>query len=445
MTYNVREDIYYTNFISSKNFSTATEANYYKTLTKLSQAIDLSLQEIILTCKDQQGKVIEKIINRGTDEQGNIITEKMIMEFDVNSPDSIIKQYFNKYIAYCENKDNSINTIVQDLGFIKTFLKFYSITYPEIKIDKKQPKWTPLTKSDIKFVMDDSTILHQGLISLIKDCGARLSDVVGFTIEDFMEWTSEYHNFVDVNDFIDNAPQDMIGVIKFYPHKTIRFNLLCITCIGPGTTNLILQNLRKIKNEYLPYINKKEGLNLEMSKKDALFGNKNKHYKGHLLVQSISNVFNRKNKKLRKHHLKLIDEKIKNGELSEEDKAKAIEDIPKFHAHGLRKFFQSTIAKNCGNLRICTLMEGHTSPVKTDPSYIKIEAEEVKEVYMVALPDLSLENIETKTYTSEIRREMEADMAALKKENESLKNDLWNEINSLKARQEAWEEIKKRD
>ena len=71
---------------------------------------------------------------------------------------------------------------------------------------------------------------------------------------------------------------------------------------------------------------------------------------------------------------------------------------------------------------------------------------------MAALPDLSLENVEAKVYTSEIRREMESKMEALQRENEALKqenknavNALWDEINDMKARNEAWEEFKKGD
>lgn len=446
----ITQDIYYLNFINSKEFSTASKKNYYKTLTKFTRALNTTLEQIVNDCKNQQSIVTEKIISHGTDEEGNQIIEKRIIKFDINSPDSLIKQYFDDYIEFCKNKGNAINTIVIDLDHIKTFLKHYSIEFPKVNIKRTPSKWNLLKKEDIKFIMDDSTILHQSIISLIKDCGARLSDVVSFTIGDFMEWTSEYHNFVDVNDFIDNAPQDMIGVIKFYPHKTKRFNLLCITCISPETTNLILQNLRKIKNEYLPYINKKKGLNLEMSKNDALFGNKRKYFKGNMIVQSIADIFTRKNKKLQQWHIAKIEEAIEKGELSEEDKEKEIEKIPKFHAHGLRKFFQTTIAKNCGNLRICTLMEGHTAPVKTDSSYIQIGVEEVKEAYLLAMPDLSLENIETKVYTSEIRRETEAKIKALEKENEALKAEkdkevtaLWDEINSIKQREDIWKELKR--
>lgn len=43
-----------------------------------------------------------------------------------------------------------------------------------------------------------------------------------------------------------------------------------------------------------------------------------------------------------------------------------VEKIPRFHAHGLRKFFEITIAKNCGDLRLCAIMEGHTAPLSTD-------------------------------------------------------------------------------
>ena len=41
-------------------------------------------------------------------------------------------------------------------------------------------------------------------------------------------------------------------------------------------------------------------------------------------------------------------------------------------------------------------MEGHISPVATDSSYIKQNADDVKEYYMAALDDLSLEKAEVK-------------------------------------------------
>lgn len=426
---NITEDIYYTNFINSKDFSESSKANYYKTLRKFTNALNITLEEIVNNCKNQQSIVTEKIINHGTDAEGNQIIEKRITTFDINSPNSLIKQYFDEYIEFCKNKGNSINTIVVDLDHIKTFLKYYSVQYPKTNIKRTPSKWNLLKKEDIKFVMDDSFLVHKTLISTLKDSGLRLTDALQLDIGMFMQGTKDYHNFVDVDDFIDNAPEDMICILELTPHKTKRFNVSCITGIGPETCNLIIQNLRKIKNEYLPYINKKKGLDLKMSKSDALFGNKRKYFKGPMQVQSVADIFTRKNRKLRKYRIAKIDEAIKNGEISAEDREKEIEKIPKFHAHALRKFFQTTIARNCGNLRICTLMEGHTTPLKTDPSYIQIGIEEVKEAYLLALPDLSLENIETKVYTSEVRKEMEAKISNLEKQVQE-KDE---EVNEMKA------------
>ena len=449
MTYKITEDIYYTNFINSKDFSESSQANYYKTLRKFTQALNITLEELVNNCKNQQGRVIEKIISHGTDEEGNQIIEKRISKFDINSPDSLIKQYIDDYIDFCRKKGNTNNTIVADLDLIKTFLKYYSVQYPKINMKRKPSKWNLLEKEDIKFVMDDSLIVHKTLISALKDSGLRLTDALQLDIGMFMQGTKDYHDFIEVEDFIDNAPKDMICILELTPHKTKRFNVSCITGMGPETCNLILQNLRKIKNEYLPYINKKKDLDLQMSKSDALFGNKQKYFKGHMNVQSVADIFTRKNRKLRKHRISKIDEAIKKGEISSEDRDKEIEQIPKFHAHALRKFFQTTIARNCGNLRICTLMEGHTAPIKTDPSYIQIDIEEVKEAYLLALPDLSLENIETKVYTSEVRREMESKIHELEAKNQKLEaevseiSNIWDELEDVKRRQSIWEELKK--
>ncbi len=84
-------------------------------------------------------------------------------------------------------------------------------------------------------------------------------------------------------------------------------------------------------------------------------------------------------------------------------------------------------------------MEGHVPPVKTDPSYIHIAIEDVKEVYLAALPDLSLENVEAKVYTSEIRKEMEIKLNELENKNKELESKL-DEYSSFEERLRALEE-----
>ena len=335
MTYDILNDIYYTNFISTKNFSESSKLNYKKTLRKFSQIINLPLEEIIKNCKNQQELVTEKIISHGTDDDGNQIIEKKVTNFDINSPNSLIKQYLDKYIQYCKNENNSNNTIFMDINHIKTFLRFYSIQYPKLNIKHHKTHWNLLEKEDIKFIMDDSTLTHKTLIAALKDSGLRIGDALQLTIDDFMKGTNEYHDFVEVDDFIDNAPEDMICTLELIPHKTKRFNLECVTFFSPETCNLILQNMRRIKNEYIPKINKEQNLNLRISKSDYLFGNKRKYFKGKLEVKSTSSLFGRKNKKLKQYRISKIDEAIKKGELSKDDRDKEIQKIPRFHAHGL--------------------------------------------------------------------------------------------------------------
>ena len=90
-------------------------------------------------------------------------------------------------------------------------------------------------------------------------------------------------------------------------------------------------------------------------------------------------------------------------------------------------------------------MEGHKSPVYTDSSYVKFDVQDVKEAYLAAIPDLSLENTETKVYTSETRREMENKINELEKEL-AVKNDkvdlLFEEFEKFK-RSVTWDDVRK--
>lgn len=436
--YQVSEDIYYNNFITSKNITDKSKYNYEKILNKFTTATHTTLEKIITDCKNQQDKVIETIIKHGQDGNGNEIIEKRITSFDVNGPDSKIKLYLDTYINYCKNKGNSNTTIKQNLMLIKAFLKYYNITIPDLKTLKKDTKkWYLLTKEDFKYILNDSPLIHASLIKFLQSSGMRISDALTLTIGDFMEATREYHDFVDVNEFIDNAPADMIGTWYFHPQKTIKFEIPCLTFNDPETSNLILQHLRKIKNEYIPYAKRKYGVDKVISKNDALFGSQKSMYIEPLSANPTASQFWQKNKKLHDWRVSKIKEAIQNNEISAEDYDKEVAKIPRFHAHACRKYFESTIAHNCGDLRICTLMEGHVSPVSTDSSYIKQDIQNVKEVYMSALDDFSLEKTEVKVYTSEIRKEMEAKM----KDMEQKYNDKEAEVKDMEDRLSTIEKL----
>ena len=444
--YHVTEDIYYNNFISTKtNITPGSKNNYEKILTKFSRSSNTSLEKIITDCRNQQNRLIEKIISHGIDDQGNEIFEKEKIEFNVNSPDSKIKLYLDTFVNYCKELGNSNTTINNNLMIIHSFLKYYNIELPEMeKLKKDSEKWYLLEKEDFKYILNDCTITQASLIKFLQSSGMRISDALSLTIGDFMEATKDYHDFIDVNEFIEKAPENMIGTWNFHPQKTIKFQIRCLTFNDPETSNLILQNFRKIKNEYIPYLKNKYGLEKVITKNDALFPSKKSKYTGPLQPNTTSTQFWKKNKKLKKWRISKIKEAIQNGELSVEDYDKEVAKIPKFHAHACRKYFESTIARNCGNLRICTLMEGHVSPVSTDSSYIKQDISDVKEHYMAALEDLSLENTEAKVYTSEVRREMEAKIEALESQNKELESKVENKddaINNMEERLSNMEKV----
>jgi len=439
MNYNILEDIYFTNFISTKsNLSQRSITNYEKVLKKFCTATNTTLTTIVTECKNQQDRVLETLISHGTDENGNKIIEKRISHFDVNSPDSKVKQYLDMHIQYCRQQGNSNGTIKLNLSLINAFLKYYHIQLPEMETLKDdRQKWYLLTKEDFKYIINDSTLLHASLIKFLQSSGMRISDALTLTIGDFMEATQEYHTFTDVNDFIDNAPADMIGQWYFHPNKTIKFKVPCLTFNDPETSNFILQHLRKIKNQYIPYAKKKYGIDKVMSKSDALFGSQFTNFCEPLKSGPTASQFWLKNQKLREWRINKIKEAIQNNEMSIEDYDKEVAKIPKFHAHACRKYFESTIAKNCGDLRICTLMEGHVSPVSTDSSYIKQDITDVKEHYMAAIDDFSLEHTEVKVYTSEIRKEMEAKM----KEMEQKYNEKEAEVKDMEDRLSTIEKV----
>ena len=210
-----------------------------------------------------------------------------------------------------------------------------------------------------------------------------VSDVDGTLIGELYPCYFDFCMFVHraLYDDTYNAPDDMIGQWEFEPSKTRKHKVKCITFNSTHASNIILQNLRHIKNQYFPTKNKRDNLNLTISKKDPLFGSRTNKYKKPLNAKSVADHWWKKNKKFRQWKITQIKQKMEQGELSSEDFDEEVEKIPKFHPHVCRKFFITTVSNHCGDFRVSALFEGHSDGPPNDKSYVKKSLEDICDIY----------------------------------------------------------------
>ena len=440
--YNIEDDEIYQDFMSTKpNITENTRITYKKALKDFCNANELPLKVMYANCKEEQ---VDEVVNN------------KIIKFSPNDINTCTKQYFNNFLQYIEvNKSpykterntNRGSTINQKVALLQSFFDKYQLDLPsyEKRSEDDSKDWKPLTKKDIEYIVNDSTLEQNSLWTFMMSTGMREIDCVNWKIRDFMEATEKmgYHNFVDVEEFIDKAPQDMIGFWDFIPIKTKKDNIRCMTFNNRESSNYILQSLRKIKNDYLPKYNKKHGTNLKISKDSALFGSRTYQYLGHKGPNSVTAAAHKKNKKLRKHYLTQMEDKIRKGELSEEDRDKYIEEIPIFHGHQLRRYFISTIRRHASNISYSAMMEGHAPALSNDPSYLNIRKEDVEETYMKAIYELSLFEIDADKIFDSKAEELKIELAEKEarwkeelknkdKEMEDLKQEFEKKLNETK-------------
>lgn len=388
--YNIRDDYYVERYFEEKELSEFTQETYEKDLIKFCKSVKRPLKDIIDDCKSQQGIETEEILD-STNKDGKTIIQRRVIKFDVDGSDSLILQYFKQFEKYCKSRGNKNTTINSGLDTIRAVLSHFKVKLPNFpNLSDDSANWEVLSKEDLQFVLADSSLMHKSLILFMVSTGFRIYDCLDLTIGEYMDATSDFHDFVEVDDFIDNAPDDMRGYWDFEPHKTRNKHTLCKTFNSEESNKFILQNLRRLKNEYMPRKSKRIKKKLKLTKSDSLFGSKRGCYKKSPTIQSISTMFGRKNKELYVWHINKINQNIKEGKISAEDYDKYVDLIPKFHPHACRKYFCTMIERHTSNERRYRLMEGHAPKNKLDKSYINISKEEIKEVYDDAVVDLSV-------------------------------------------------------
>ena len=430
--YKVENDEYYKNFVAQSSRTERTTENYRKVLRKFCMATGKTLTEIITTCIDEQS--IVTTVKLDPDENGN--KRRKEIKFNINDKDAAINKFLQQFEDYCFKKNNKEITIQNQTDIVRSFLHENGVELPKRKSYKDDSRdWYLPSKIDFNYFLQDVSLVHASLANMLTSSGMRVSDALSFTIGDFMSATSDYHDFVDVEDFIDNAPDDMIGTWVFEPQKTRKHHVKCVTFNSAHASNMILQNLRHIKNHYIPYKNRAEGLNLSISKKDPLFGSRKGKYKKPLSGRSVAAYWIEKNKKFQVWKINQIKQQIENGEISEEDYDEAVSKIPKLHPHICRKFFSTIVSNNCGDIRVCGLLEGHSAGLPNDKSYIKKSVEDIREIYINNIHDaLSLDNVETKIISDKETERLNAEIESLKAENAKIREEKDQEISNLEQK-----------
>lgn len=391
------------------NTSEKTLGNYLFSLVQFCNANNKRFDEIIQQVLEEQYPYI--------DEYGRI--------HEYNPNYGTIDIFLYRTVDYLHEKGNKNNSILAHLNRIRTVLHALNIKLPDkIELENEKDDWYVLSKDDIKFVNSISSLSHQTLFTFMAHGGFRKGDVIRFTIEDFMEATFKYHGCTELDDFLEKAPEDMIGYWQFKPQKTKKHNLICKVYNTPESSNLLLRSLHR-RQASIQKMNEKKGTNYRLEKKDALFSSRKKNFKGPFNENTITTLCTRRNKELQKHHKRLLQQELKDGKISEETYNRKLEEIPIFHAHGLRKFFITTLARKRVDIRASAFLEGHKPLMKHDSSYVDHDNLEdlIFEEYMRIIPALSLLKDEEDFELGQRNHDLQIENTQLKHENEKLKED----------------------
>lgn len=179
-----------------------------------------------------------------------------------------------------------------------------------------------------------------------------------------------------------------------------------------------------MRRESIHRINEKNNTDLCLEKSDALFSSRIKNFKGKLTENAVTNLCHRRNKELRKYNERQLYQKYEEGTISKDTLEKQLDEIPIFHAHGLRKFFITTLSRKRVDIRASALLEGH-SPVMQDKSYVDSDTLDdlLWEEYQRIVPALSFEKDEEDFEMGKKNMELLIEINELKEQTDVLRKE----------------------
>ena len=141
--------------------------------------------------------------------QNDRIENNMIIRFNPNQ--SRINTLHYEFIEFLRNQGCSNTSIESYVRSLRAILNTLGIILPKTPNFNSRPKnWYVLTKSDIKYVLDISTVHYKALINFAAVTGLRVQDIASLTVKDFMTATEEYHGCSEVDDFLDSSPENIL-------------------------------------------------------------------------------------------------------------------------------------------------------------------------------------------------------------------------------------------
>lgn len=388
--YKVNEDLEVMRIIDESELSPYSVATYHTVIKEFCRCNNKTYYDIVREVKELQR---DKIVN-GTE----------IIPYNPN--DSVIMDYIQNYQHYLTQRGNKKSSITTKIKTLLIVLRKSNIKTPKLTFKKEpqQKRVQLITTDDIRFILNHCTLHHKALITFMASTGVRRYDVVNtFKIEDFIEACSDYTDAVFLDDFLEDAPQDMVPYFEFIPNKTANSGLPCKVCCSSEASNLILESL-KARVKSVEKRNEIHGTDLVLDEESPLFSSKQKYYVGKYCETTITVVFAKKNQLLIKEKEKELDNQLRNHEISKKEWRMKKENFPRFHPHSLRHRFISTVRAHTTNRDISLLMEGHASSIATDKFYVG-ESEElfnketIRETYLQVMPYLTFfQNVDPVTY-----------------------------------------------
>ena len=426
---NLSDDINYNdellrNTINNMQISKSSIKNYTYEMTKFLKCIGISFNDLIATISKQQHHKIEN---------------NLIIEYDPQN--SLLKNYYDKYINECRTKGNKETTIQTRIRTINTILSYCNIKTPKIKFNivNSQQKTPLLTNEDIKYILNNHcTIHHKALICFMASTGIRRYDTQQFKIIDFLKATYKYHKTLNIDEFLNNPIINMVGYWEFIPHKTKKNGLICKTCNSKESNNYIIESLKERKIAIDNY-NKRNNTNIKLTSDMPLFSSRKSCYTEPLKLKSITKIMERKNHLFKQYKINSLKDDLKNDKITINEYDKLINNIPVFKLHNLRHYFISVLRHYTINRDIALIMEAHTSDIKTDKYYIGESSElfnekTIRETYNNIEKYLTFNSDISIAETEQLKTDNEKllnDYDNLKNENTKLKSDL-NELIVLK-------------